>query len=382
MDSVHLSAGQLNRTTLARQLLLRKEKLDVVAAVARVVALQAQSPASPYLALRARLHRFDPADLDAAFAAGTVVKGSLVRATLHAVTAPDYPTFHQAMQATLRSARLVDPSRVSVGASTMHPDELVASVLRFAAEPRTDVELQDWFEDLTGVRDRPLWRAVRTFAPLRHVPDGGPWSFARSAGFVAAPTASGRPDGGALSATARLLQRYLQGFGPASVRDCVQFTMLRQPVVRPALAHLGEAIVEYEGPDGEQLFDVADGHLTAADTEAPPRLLGMWDSTLLAYADRARVLTADHRPWVIRRNGDVLPALLVDGHVAGVWRAVADGIEVTAFDRLDRRAWDRIAEEAVDLWTLLADRDPQVYGRYGHWWHKELPATERKLLAG
>ncbi|MHC8562357.1 DNA glycosylase AlkZ-like family protein [Streptomyces albidoflavus] len=48
--------------------------------------------------------------------------------------------------------------------------------------------------------------------------------------------------------------------------------------------------------------------------------MGMWDSILLAYADRARVIPPAYRPLVIRRNGDVLPTLLVDGEVAGVWR--------------------------------------------------------------
>lgn len=382
MSGVHLSEGELNRTTLERQLLLRRERIDVVDAAARVVALQAQAPASPYLAMWARVDRFDPADLDAAFTSGAVVKASLMRVTLHAVAGSDYSSFYQAMQATLRAARLVDPSRLRVGASSVDADELVNLVVRFAAEPRTDVELQDRLEQLIGVRDRRLWRAVRTFAPLHHVPDGGPWSFARSSSFVAAPAPAAGPRSAPLAAASRLLLHYLQGFGPASVRDCVQFTMLRQPVVRAARAALGELVAEHVGPAGEQLLDVAGGRITPADTCAPPRLLGMWDSTLLAFADRARVLGADYRPWVIRRNGDVLPTLLVDGHVVGVWRAVLGGIEVTAFDRLTPTAWDEIAEEVVGLQSLLADREPQVYGRYGHWWGKELPFAEQRVLAG
>ena len=58
-------------------------------------------------------------------------------------------------------------------------------------------------------------------------------------------------------------------------------------------------------------------------TTLPPRLLGMWDSVLLAYEDRSRVIPDAHRQHVIRRNGDVLPTVLVDGLVRGVWRSVA-----------------------------------------------------------
>jgi hypothetical protein len=50
----------------------------------------------------------------------------------------------------------------------------------------------------------------------------------------------------------------------------------------------------------------------------------MWDSILLAYSDASRVIAPEYRPLVTRRNGDVLPTLLVDGYVAGVWRPVAE----------------------------------------------------------
>lgn len=70
-----LTTRELNRSTLARQLLLGREALDVTEAVRRVVALQAQHPASPYLALWNRITAFDPADLDAAFADRKIVQG-------------------------------------------------------------------------------------------------------------------------------------------------------------------------------------------------------------------------------------------------------------------------------------------------------------------
>lgn len=64
---MRITARGLNRSTLARQLLLERETLGVGDAVRRVVALQAQQAASPYLALWNRLTGFDAADLDTAF---------------------------------------------------------------------------------------------------------------------------------------------------------------------------------------------------------------------------------------------------------------------------------------------------------------------------
>lgn len=381
LADVRLTARQLNRTTLERQLLLRRERVEVVDAVFRVVALQAQSPASPYLALWSRVQGFDPADLDAAFAEATVVKASLLRITLHAVTSADYPWVRAAMQSRLRDARMQDAQQAVVPPQTLDPNELLAAVEEFTTTPRTAAEIRRWLEELTGSADRRLWRAVQTCAALRHLASADPWSFGIFSRFVTTTSATGAgPPVPPREATARLLLRYLQGFGPASLRDCGQFTLLRQPVLRTALADLGELVVEHAGPAGERLFDVADGGIADPDTDAPCRLLGMWDNLLLAYADRARVIPAEFRPAVIRRNGDVLPTLLVDGRVAGVWRAVPGGIEATAFVRLGRSAWAGLDAEATALRALLADRDPEVYRRYSHWWDKGMPAAERRVL--
>jgi hypothetical protein len=105
----------------------------------------------------------------------------------------------------------------------------------------------------------------------------------------------------------------------------------------------------------------------------------MWDSALLAYADRGRIVPLDYRSVVIRRNGDVLPTLLVDGYVAGVWRPVDGGIEATAFHRLDDDAWAGLEVEARALLRFLAGRDPTVYGRYGRWF-TGLPSVEVRIL--
>ncbi|MBV9665587.1 MAG: winged helix DNA-binding domain-containing protein, partial [Actinobacteria bacterium] len=177
-----------------------------------------------------------------------------------------------------------------------------------------------------------------------------------------------------------LVRRYLEAFGPATPQDIGQFTLLRIPVIRAALDALADALVTYEGPDGRALlYDVAGAPLPDDDAPAPPRLLAMWDLTLLAYADRSRIIPPEYRAHVIRRNGDVLPTLLVDGHVAGVWRAVEGGIEATAFHKLRRADWDGLAKEAAALTAFLSDRDPQVYRRYMRWW-PSLPAVETRVL--
>ena len=376
---MRLTARQLNRATLGRQLLLHREPIAVAEGVRRVGAIQAQEPASPYLALWNRLAGFDPAHLDAAFADRSVVKASLVRLTLHAVHADDYPAFHDAMVSSLRASRLQDRRYTTSGLSTADADALLTDLLEFASQPRSKAEIESLLAARLGEHNPRAWWALRSFAPLHHAPTGGPWSFGVKASFVAARTTPGRQV--VDLSVQHLVRRYLEAFGPASAQDFGQFTILRRPVTVQALTALGDRVEELEGPNGTKLFDVPGGLLPAEDTVAPPRLLPMWDSILLAYADRSRVIPPDYRRLVIRQNGDVLPTLLVDGYVAGVWRPVDGGIEATAFHRLTDEAWAGLAEEAVALVAFLAERDPAVYRRYGHWW-ASLPTAEVRVLRG
>ena len=135
MSRMRLTARQLNRATLARQMLLRRESMGTVDAVRRLVGLQAQEAPSPYLALWNRLDPFDPADLDRAFADHSVIKATLIRITLHAVHASDYPAFHEAMQPSLRGSCLGDPRFTRAGLSVAEAHALVPHLLRFASRP-------------------------------------------------------------------------------------------------------------------------------------------------------------------------------------------------------------------------------------------------------
>ncbi|MFE0375188.1 winged helix DNA-binding domain-containing protein [Streptomyces inhibens] len=381
---MRITARELNRSTLARQLLLRRETLGVADGVRRVVALQAQHAASPYLALWNRLADFDPADLDAAFADHTVVKSTLMRITLHAVHADDFLAFREAVQPSLRAARLGDRFTAS-GLTPEDADALVPEMLAFADQPRTTAEYEAWLARRLGAPAKPgAWWGLRQYAPLLHAPTTPPWSFGHRPSYIAPRTRPVLADPEVSATSLRtLVLRYLKGFGPASVADVAQFALVQRARARTALRALaGDGDIEQlEGPDGEELFDTPGAPRPDEDTPAPPRLMAMWDSILLAYSDRSRVIPPDYRTLVTRRNGDVLPTLLVDGYVVGVWRPAEGGIEATAFHRLPDEVWEELAAEARWLTAFLAAREPEVYRRYDHWWSK-LPSAESRLLPG
>jgi hypothetical protein len=375
-----ISERQLNRSTLARQLLLRREALKPLEAVRRIVAIQAQDPASPYIALWTRLAALDAKALHEEIAANRLVKATLMRVTLHLVHGHDYPAFHAAMQRTLRAARLHDKRFKVAGMSVDEVEALIPELVAFAARPRSNAEIEAWLDERAGrVLGRPgVWWALRHFGPFVHAPVGGPWSFGPRPLFRAGPAGEGSLD--AEAALRRLITRYLEGFGPATADDICQFGAFYKAWVRPVLdAMAGTQLVRLEGPGGRPLYDAPGRELPAPDVPAPPRLLPMWDSILLAYADRTRVIPAEYRRIVIQANGDLLPTLLVDGYVRGVWRPVEQGIEATAFERLSRDTWRALEAEAVGLRALLAERDALPYRRYARWW-TAIQAAEKRVL--
>ncbi len=121
-------------------------------------------------------------------------------------------------------------------------------------------------------------------------------------------------------ARAEIFRRYLAAFGPSSRRDIVAWSMMHVPEIQRALDRL-EPLRRFRDEQGRELLDVPRAPLPDADTPAPVRFLPKWDNVLLAWADRTRVLPEQYRKTVIRMNGDVAQTFLVDGFVAGIWRA-------------------------------------------------------------
>ncbi|SDE31878.1 winged helix DNA-binding domain-containing protein [Glycomyces harbinensis] len=378
---MQLTARQLNRATLDRQSLLHRTSADAVTAVRNAVAVQAQSPASPFIGLWNRVAGFDPADLDAAFASGRIVRGNPVRMTLHAVAADDYRTFREATEPSLYAAKLggrIAEAGLSAAEAAVH----AAAIVEFAAEVRTARECEAWLAERLGPElAKGVWPGIRQYAPLLRTVNGGPWGFSEKVHYTAAadlPVLGDRE--AADKALQELVLRYLAGFGPASAADVAIFAQVQRGRAKMAIAALGDRLAVFQGPNGETLHDLPEAALPDPETPAPARLMAMWDNVFLAYVDRSRTIPPEIRTTVIRNNGDVLPMVLVDGLAAGLWRVTEAGIEATVWRPVPDDAWAALDVEARALTAFLADREPEVYRRYQHWW-KRLPEGETVVLA-
>jgi hypothetical protein len=320
-DAPVLTLRELNRATLARQMLLERRSLPVVTAIERLAALQAQWAPSPYIALWSRLKDFSRESLWSAIEKKhTVIRARLMRGTLHLVSARDFYAYAVATQDLQRGAW----NRLQVGQG-VDPKTVAELAVAFARRPRAREDVVAHLTESLGSFGGPykwlIWRFVSAHADLVSAPPGGHWAYGGTdAPYVAARhwIASGsRPS--EEDALEHLIRRYLAAFGPASLADIAQFAGQVPARIRPVLERLAPSLRRFADEQGRPLFDLPRAPRPDADAKAPVRFLPRYDELLIGYEHRDRVIAAKHRAAVYTKNALIEAVFLVDGLAAGTW---------------------------------------------------------------
>jgi len=341
-----LSEQALNRALLARQMLLERRRLRPVEAVERLGGLQTQYAPSGYIGLWSRLEGFGRADLTRALVRRAIVQGTVMRATIHMVSAADYPLLVAGVRAARRewwlraTRRRIEPATVAAAAARAR--ELLAD------GPLRRSEL---VRRLGVTSD--LWNGIGLWVDLLRAPPSGTWDQRRADLYVAAADwldlAEPEPQAG----IEHLVRRYLGGFGPASVRDIASWAGLPPAVVEPVAARVAPR--RFRDETGGELVDLARAPLPDPATPAPVRFLGTWDAMLLVHARRTGVLPERFRPILFStQTPQSVPTFLVDGRVAGSWKHEDGRIVTTPFEPLPAGAARELAAEAERLAALMA----------------------------
>jgi hypothetical protein len=338
-----LTLRELNRATLARQLLLERKRLSPMAVIERLVGMQAQWPSAPYIGIWTRTTSFRRQALERELRSAKVIRATVMRQTLHLVTRRDYALIRAAMSETnfpweSSQAKLLAPSVRELAAAG--PVTTEAGLAHLERE-----------HGLTGLNARRAWRAARVRAHLLHHHETALWRARPEARFEALE----EPDEhDPTEARAEMFHRYLAAFGPSSRRDIGAWSMMHVPEIQRAVDRL-EPLRRFRDEQGRELLDVPRAPLPDAATPAPVRFLPKWDNVLLAFADRTRVLPEQYRKRVIRMNGDVAQTFLVDGFVAGIWRVENGRVVVEPFAEMSRSVQREVEDEAGRLEAFLAD---------------------------
>jgi len=354
------STRALNRATLARQMLLGREKTTALRAVERLLGMQAQLARPPYIGLWSRVAGFRADDLGRLAHARKVVRGTLMRVTLHLVSTKDYLGLRPLLQPML-SQGLRRALRDRMPGLDLEP---VLSAARASLEERPCT-----FEEVRAVLGkrwpkvdtRALAYAVRTHLPLVQQPTDTRWGWPGSAAFAVAESWIGRPLGKGWDER-KLVLRYLAAFGPAGPRDAETWSGMIK--LRDAFEALRPKLRTFRDDKGRELFDLPRAPRPPADRPAPIRFLPDYDNLLLSHADRTRIVPAVHRPRLATTNLRVMATFLVDGFVAGTWRIerarASAALLIEPFEALSRKARAELAEEGKGL-LRFAEGDARAF---------------------
>ncbi len=315
-DVPELSLRALGRATLARQMMLERAAVTPLTAIERLVGMQAQLPRAPYVALWSRLAGFRREALTELIMARDVVRATLMRATIHLVTVPDFLALRGLMQPMLTAnARSAATSR----GGKIDPQPAIARArAHFSAGSSSIEALRQVFRDEGADPDR-AWAMtyhVHTDLPLVRVPDGSTWGHAGVAPFMPAEDWLGQP----VPATGDIepiLLRYIGAYGPASVADAQAWSGLRN--LKTTFERLRPHFVVFRDPDGRELFDLPDAPRPEPETPAPVRFLPDYDNIFLGLADRMRFIRPEQ--WDAIKTGNFVGVrpFMADGVIAGTW---------------------------------------------------------------
>jgi hypothetical protein len=351
-----MTTRALGRATLARQMLLSREKVPALAAIERLAAIQAQAPRTPFVALWSRVKDFRREHLAGLLKEHAAVRATSMRGTLHVLAAKDYANMRAALQPSLtRGMQAILRDRMK----GLDVDAVTREARRFFDEaPRTFTEVRDCLVKRFPKGDeRAMGYAVRLHLPLVQVPTGDPWSFPATADFALAEPWLGAPlpSGGGPQG---IVLRYLAALGPATPADVQSWTGLSD--AREVVEGLRPKLRALKGERGRELFDLPDAPRPPEDATAPVRLLPEFDNVLLGHADRKRFVADEHRSRIYLPGLRVAATFLVDGRVAGTWTTESAkgkaSLELQPFAAIPSAASAALEEEASALLRFVEPR--------------------------
>jgi hypothetical protein len=342
-----LTLRELNRTTLARQMLLSRTSGPTPETVSRLVGLQAQSAMAPFVGLWTRIEGLEREDVAGLIEDKTILKATMMRGTLHLVTAEDYLRFRSTLQPVLDAAL--------AGILKGRADDLDVPKLLDAAEPfleespRSFAEITKMAEKLFPGTDPGAMRyAIRMRLPLAQVPVARGWSYPGNPRYALAESWLGKavPPGDRFK---DLVLRYLSAFGPASAADMQTWSGFG----KERMDELRAELITYRDEKGRELFDHPDLKIEDPEHPAPERFLPEFDNLLLSHANRTRVIADEHRKKVYIPVLRVRSTILVDGFVAGTWKVEkakgAATLVVEPFATLSKSSRNELSEEGEKL---------------------------------
>jgi hypothetical protein len=321
-------------------MLLSRSAAPIPRVLERMGGLQAQYAPAIYVGLWSRMAGLHRSQVTRALERRLIVQGTMMRSTIHVVSASDYWPLMVATD----EARRQWFARVYRGPYS-EPDfaaasETVRNVLASGPQPRSVLV------DAVG---NDLWAGIHL--DMVRVPPSGTWERRRADLYGLAEQWIPRPAIANDAALELLIRRYLGGFGPAVATDIGTWAGMHVDRILPTLERMD--LRRFQAEDGKELVDLRRMPLPDADVAAPVRFLPVWDAALLVHARRKAVIGEQHRPIIFNtKTPQSMPTFLVDGAVAGTWKFEGGQVKLAPFDVIPK-TWKRELEEEAKALTAF-----------------------------
>ena len=343
---VRLITDTERRARLARRHRLSPDGTTATAedVAAALVGIHATEPATPFLALRARIPGFARAALDHSLTGTrTLVRQLAMRRTVFLVHRADLDDVLGGPSARVAAQQLSPLRRILRESVTDDPDGWLKSArtaLLAHLEDGREAGAQELRSDLDELRGTITMHPDKSYGGVGHVAprvltwlgaagdlvrggNAGSWRTSRhrwarmDRWLDPAPVPA--PPGEAMT---RLIGRYIATHGPVTETDIVWFFGTTRGIVRTAIAALGAVAV---GLERDGIGWVLPEDLEPVATPEPwIALLPALDPASMAYKERDFYLDPRIAPDIVDRTGNIGTTIWCDGRIIGAYTLDAD----------------------------------------------------------
>lgn len=330
--------------------------------VGDICGVQAQLMSAAELSLWARVEDLTREDIaQALWRERSLVKTWCMRGALHLLVSTDLPIYVGGLMR--RGLRREREWIGRYGVSEAEMDDMVRAVVEaLGAEILTRKELSERVVERLGAKAKRWvehsWGGIVKQACLLGLVVFGPnqgreITFVRREKWLPGTTAIPVEE-----AEAMLLQRYLHGYGPASLADFAAWAGMTSSDAMSIRQRVGDEILEVKIEDKACLALREDSevlqNVAVLDAEkGGVRMLPSFDCYMLGHKDKSHIVDQAYYKRVYRKAGWLSPVVLVNGRAEGIWNWRKKGnrlhITIQLFDRIPKDASKQVEEEAADL---------------------------------
>jgi hypothetical protein len=360
---------------LKHHLLHKAKKNGIEKLVNDVCGLHAQVPLTPYISLWNRVEGFERSILDdLLYKAKVLVKVWCMRGTLHVILSSDLPIYNKALNNMWfehhgRYMNAPDMPTSEERKNMVYPKILEA----LSDKPLKRKELETKVLSLLEGESKPYERLFSAWGGIlketcyegltvHAQPCGTEACFARLDNWLPNLDLNVLDE---KQAKEKLLLKYLNGYGPASVQDFASWSGLMASDARKTLESVASELEEVKienakGAKGQFWMQKKDYKTLMEldlDEKTPAHLLPKFDSFVLGHKDRIRIIQREFMKNVFRLAGDVAASILLNNRIVGTWRYKktknSATVSISPFQKLEKEDLKEIKSTAEDFGRFI-----------------------------